>query len=69
MTRVVNVSMICFELISFKRTFEEERFKEADEFNEDDDDDAGERERDTWREGERRRLRLLLTATSALTRP
>jgi len=42
MTRVVNVSTICFKSILLKRTF-----KETDEFNEDDDDDADERERDT----------------------
>ncbi len=47
MTKVVDVSMICFESISFKRTFEEREFEETDEFNESDDDDADERERNT----------------------
>ncbi len=44
MMKVINVS---FELILLKRTLEERRFEEADEFDEDDDDDAGERKRDT----------------------
>ncbi len=69
MTRVINVSTICFELIFLKKTFEERRFEETGELDGNDDDDADERERDTWREGERRRLRLLLAAaaTSTLT--
>ncbi len=67
MTRVVDVSTICFESIFLKRTLEEEEFEEADEFGGNDGDDAGERERNTWREGERRRLRLLLAAIAAST--
>ncbi len=47
MTRVIDVSMICFELISLKRALEEEKFKETNELDENDDDDANERERDT----------------------
>ncbi len=67
MTKVVNVSTICFESILLKRTSEE---KELEETDENDDDDAGERERNIWEKRKRRRLRLLLTATatSALTR-
>ncbi len=42
MTKVVNVSTICFESILLKRTSEE---KELEETDENDDDDAGERER------------------------
>jgi len=47
MTKVVDVSTICFKSILLKRTFKEEKFKETDEFNENDDDDADEREQDT----------------------
>jgi len=47
MTKVVDVSMICFESILFKKAFEEKKLEETDEFNENDDDDAGERKRDT----------------------
>ncbi len=70
MTRVVDVSMICFESISLKRTLEERKLEEADELDESDDDDADERERDTWEKRKWRWLRLLLTAiaTSTLTR-
>ncbi len=46
-TKVVDVSMICFELTFLKKTLEEEELKEADEFNESDNNDADERERDT----------------------
>jgi len=45
MTRVINVSTICFESISLKKTLKERKLEEADELNESDDDDAGERER------------------------
>ncbi len=69
MTRVIDVLTICFELILLKKAFEEEELEETDELDESDDDDADEREWDTWEEGKRRRLRLLLTAASALTRP
>ncbi len=47
MTRVIDVSMICFELISLKRALKEEEFKETDKLDENDDNDANERERDT----------------------
>jgi hypothetical protein len=46
MTKVVDVSMICFKLISLKKTLEERRLEEADEFKENDDDDAEKRKRD-----------------------
>jgi len=71
MTRVIDVSTICFESTFFKKTLEGRRLEETGELSESDDDDAGERERDTWGERKRRRLRLLLAATaaSALTRP
>ncbi len=72
MTRVVDVSTVCFESILFKGTLERRGFEGTDEPDGDDDGDAGERERDTWGERERRRrLRLLLVAAaaSALTRP
>ncbi len=69
MTRVINVSTICFGSASFKEALEGGESEGAGEPDEDDDDGAGERERDTWGEGERRRLRLLLAAASALTRP
>jgi len=42
MTKVINVLMICFKSIFFKRTFEE-----TDELNENDDDDADEQKQDT----------------------
>ncbi len=47
MTKVINVSTICFELILLKKAFEEERLEETDELNKDDDDAADERERNT----------------------
>jgi len=47
MTRVIDVSTICFEPTPLKRAFEEKRLEETDELDENDDDDAGERERDT----------------------
>jgi len=47
MTRVIDVSTICFKLTLLKKAFEEKRLEETDEFNEDDDDDADERERNT----------------------
>jgi len=37
MTKVINVSTICFKSISFKKAF-----KETDELNKNDDDDADE---------------------------
>jgi hypothetical protein len=43
MTKVINVSMICFKLILFKRTLEEKELKEANELSESDDDNADER--------------------------
>ena len=67
MTKVVDVSTVCFKLISFKKTFKEEKLKEADEFNESDDDDANEREQNTWRKRKWWRLRFLLTAITTLT--
>ncbi len=45
MTKVINVSTICFESILLKRTSEEKELEETDELDENDDDDAGERER------------------------
>jgi len=42
MTRVINVSTICFESILFKRALEEKRFKETDELDENDNNDADE---------------------------
>ncbi len=71
MTRVINVSTVCFEPALLKGALEGRELGGTGESGEDGDDDAGERERDTWGEGERRRLRLLLAATaaSALTRP
>jgi len=47
MTRVVDVSTICFKSTLLKRTLEEEKFEETDELSGSDDDGAGERERDT----------------------
>jgi len=47
MTRVIDVSMICFESISFKKALEERELEETDELDENDDDDADERERNT----------------------
>jgi len=47
MTKVIDVSTICFESISLKKTLKERKFEEADELNDDDDDDADERERNT----------------------
>jgi hypothetical protein len=44
MTKVVDVSTICFESIFFKKTLEEERLEETDEFEESDDDDAEKQE-------------------------
>jgi len=41
-TKVVDVSMICFKSTSFKRTLEEKKLEETDEFNKSDDDDADE---------------------------
>ena len=46
MTKVIDVSTICFELILLKKTFEEEKLEETDELDESDDDAADERERD-----------------------
>ncbi len=68
MTRVIDVSTICFKSISLKKTLKERRFKETDELDENNDSDADERERDTWEKKERWWLCLLLTATSTLTR-
>ncbi len=67
MTRVINVSTICFESILFKRALEEKRFKETDELDENDNNDADEWEWDTWEKKERRWLCLLLTATVTST--
>jgi len=47
MMKVVDVSMICFKSISFKRTFKEKEFKETDEFNKNYNDDADERKQNT----------------------
>jgi len=47
MTRVVDVLMICFKLIFFKKALEERKFEVTDELNKNDDDDADERKRDT----------------------
>jgi len=47
MTKVVDVSTICFESISLKKALEERKLEETDELNDDDDDNADERERDT----------------------
>ena len=47
MTKVVNVSTICFKLTLLKRALKERKLKETGEFNESNDDDANEREQDT----------------------
>jgi len=46
MTKVVDVSTICFESTFFKKTLKERKLEETGELNESDDDDADEQERD-----------------------
>ncbi len=67
MTKVINVLMICFKLISLKRTLKEEEFKETDEFNESDNDDADEWKQDIWEKRKWWWLCFLLTAIATLT--
>ncbi len=67
MTRVVDVLMICFKSIFFKKALEERKFEVTDELNKNDDDDADKRKRDTWKKRKRRWLRLLLTVTATST--
>ncbi len=52
MTKVINVSMICFKLIFFKKTLKERELKEINELNKSDNNDADEQKRNIWEKKE-----------------